>query len=107
MTCIEEGAYVRIVKLSKNPGLEPNYTVEGKLVRPLVVGEPVLMLRFARNGIARIGIFETSPVRAFLAPETGKKTHFYTENSTYSIELTKKPYVLKPFNPEFPGGSAA
>lgn len=58
--------------------LPVGYTVVGWLVQPPRVGEPVRILRFARDGMIILGLFASSEVLAI--PREGE---FTTLNSVY------------------------
>lgn len=89
---------IRIQKMSETPGgasarkmedhipgdenadgksLPVDYTIEGELVNPIQVGQPVLVARDKRNGVPSTGVFISTPVL-----ECG--TNFFrTRNSLY------------------------
>lgn len=55
-----------------------HFWIEGWLLRPIVVGKPVLMLRHVRNGVPRLGRFVSTPVMRI------RNSHeFTTLNSVY------------------------
>ena len=56
-------------------------TIEGELNAPIVVGEPVTVLRHKRNGVPRGGLFMTTRVL-----EMGEGT-FRTANSIYKYHF--------------------
>jgi|LakMenEpi03Aug12_release.lakeMendotaPanAssembly.Ray.scaffolds.fasta_scaffold164734_4 hypothetical protein len=60
------------------------YWVTGKLVKPIVVGESILLERDCRNGVKVDGMFVSSTVK-----KTGKnygKLFVFTDNSIYRVE---------------------
>jgi hypothetical protein len=57
------------------------YTIDGWLLRPPVVGEPVHVLRFARNDVVWPGLYHSSEVTD--VPRAGE---FATLNSIYRWE---------------------
>ena len=59
--------------------LAENYWLEGKLNKPIAVGETVSIFRHNRNGIKAFGIFETTQVVKI----EGDKIH--TQNSVWSV----------------------
>jgi hypothetical protein len=65
-----------------NPGvsLPIEYTVEGVLITPIVIGQRVMIDRTKRNGIEVPGWFESTPVKEI------KGNIFTTANSVYQIE---------------------
>lgn len=56
------------------------YTIRGKLINPIVIGQPVTVHRSTRNDIVMPGIFQSSPVTKI---ESNKIS---TMNSVYLIE---------------------
>jgi hypothetical protein len=65
----------------KCESLPRDYTFEGWLVHPPVVGKRVAVIRLVRNGIRRPGVFWSTRVTKV---EPG---HFHTLNSVYRIDL--------------------
>jgi len=61
--------------------LHSGYVVDGWLLEAPQVGRPLQMLRFRRNGIARLGVFVTSLV-IFVGEQ-----EIRTENSIYRFEV--------------------
>jgi hypothetical protein len=76
-----------------NPGLSVpvDYTIEGELLRDVVIGESIAALRHKRNGIVVPGIFETTPVVSI--EESPERTLVKTANSVYEV------IPLSPENP--------
>lgn len=62
------------------------YYLEGWLVSDVTVGRPVEILRRARNGVKRLGVFISSDVTAIL-PDN----RFSTLNSIYSMTVIPSP----------------
>ena len=65
------------------------YTVEGWMFEPPVVGKTFTILRVKRNGVEKIGLFETSRVEEVLVMMTRTPSQyiFQTLNSYYRIDL--------------------
>jgi hypothetical protein len=69
------------------------YQISGYLLRPIRVGECMIVLRTERNGVQAFGIFCTSEVSSF------EKGILKTQNSVYHVE-TRSVYFLKKGPPE-------
>lgn len=68
-----------------NPeSLPVGYVLEGYLLSPVEVGKCLRMLRISRNGIAALGVFESSPVTAI------SDSVIITQNSVYIVRLLAK-----------------
>lgn len=66
----------------KSPPVE--YWVAGHLIRPVAIGEHVLIERLNRNGLAKWGIMKTSTVQKI--EQDGDVTFITTANSLYKME---------------------
>jgi hypothetical protein len=64
-----------------NTSLPVDYSLVGVLIEQIKLGQPASVLRFSRNGVDQLGIFESSPVTA-LTPDG-----FATLNSIYRVRL--------------------
>ena len=60
--------------------LPEGYALSGWLLESIEMGRPVRLLRVERNGVAALGIFETSPVQGLT------QGGFETENSIYQVD---------------------
>jgi hypothetical protein len=81
MPACEFGSYVSGQTQAEGFSIPIEYTAEGELMRPMRVGESLLMMRDLRNGVPAVGIFQTSPVIE-ITQET-----FMTNNSVYDYEV--------------------
>lgn len=70
---------------STDQSLPVGYYLEGWLLGPLVVGRRVQVLRLARNGVPRLGLFTSSEV-VELEPDG-----FRTRNSLYRMTVVPTP----------------
>ena len=57
------------------------YTIEGELVREILEGKSVVVVRDTRNGVQALGMFNTSPVTKVTEDQ------FYTQNSVYNYKF--------------------
>lgn len=84
--------YVRLTKLRSRPfrtenGVDTGYYIpeghimDGWFLQDPAVGHPLVLLRFRRNELCRLGLFSSS-----LVTHVGE-TQIVTENSVYSLEL--------------------
>lgn len=67
----------------KSPPID--YWVEGEAEHAPVCGQSFSFLRTNRNGVKRLGLFSTSPVKT-VAKISENKTLLTTENSVYELE---------------------
>lgn len=58
----------------------PGYVVDGWFLEAPQVGRSMVLLRFRRNGVDRLGVFTSSPVTVV------GESEIHTENSIYGIE---------------------
>lgn len=73
--------------ITRGKNLPVDYTVEGTLDEPIVVGSPILMSRETRNGVSAPGLFRTSPVvKIEGSPLPGNIYTAHTENSVYYVD---------------------
>ena len=63
-----------------------DYWVTGKLVKPIVVGESILLERDCRNGVKVEGLFVSSVVRAIKGGKLSPAHIIETDNSIYRVE---------------------
>lgn len=67
-------------EVNEGVSLPAEYCIKGYLLKSIEHGAPVVVDRYARNGVSVTGMFVTSPVIEF------DSTTFTTYNSIYSIE---------------------
>lgn len=72
--------------------LPVEYEIEGKLIQDIVAGESIRALRYKRNGIPVLGVFESSPVTSIENKED--RDLVATANSIYEV------ISLSPEDPE-------
>lgn len=87
--------YVRITKVDtiRDIGipLEEGYWIVGELIRPLEIGQPVIVHREMRNGVAVPGTFTTSLICEIEGyPTLDGAATIKTENSVYRIERVSR-----------------
>lgn len=69
-----------------NPGvsLPVDYWLEGDLIGEIREGFPIVIERHSRNGVAKLGLFSSSPVRSLVKKDG--TLYATTDNSIYKIE---------------------
>ncbi len=90
------GSCLKITKLSvrqdKVPEFEPtislNHWAVGFLVRPITIGESIILIRFLDDDRIAYGQFGTSPIEEVMGP------FLKTENSVYKIEEVERIEVI-------------
>lgn len=68
-------------EVNPNVSLPLGYSIEGVLMSDMLVGHPLRVLRTHRNGVAKLGVFTTSPLIR-VSPCT-----FETTNSVYTYRF--------------------
>jgi len=66
----------------KHRSLPVEYTLRGRLMIPIEIGESMEVLRIDRNGIQALGIFHSSPVR-----EIDEFCRVVTNNFIYEVTV--------------------
>ena len=88
------GKFVKVTKQStineSNHGIFDGYMVEGFLIEEPKVGYPLSVLRTNRNGVHRLGVFETSEIKNIEL--SANYSILYTRNSVYKIEYMEIDY---------------
>ena len=69
-----------------NPGvsLPVDYWIEGHLIGEIKEGAPINVERHSRNGVTKLGLFSSSPVRKIVRKDG--VIYATTDNSIYKIE---------------------
>ena len=58
--------------------LPVDYVLVGFLLEPIKLGRPIRLLRVARNGVAALGIFESTSVTAVTSTKVTTRNSLYT-----------------------------
>ena len=74
--------------------LPVDYSLRGRLMIPIEIGESMEVLRIERNGIQALGIFRSSPVR-----EIDEFFRVVTNNSIYEVTVLPIHSLKAPYNP--------